>query len=89
MAQGTDGTQDVGPEDVRASEETVRRAILDLLVHEPSQRPWSLRELEAEIGRTLAVQDGVRQLQGLGLVHRCEEFVWPTRATLAAEGLLR
>jgi hypothetical protein len=84
MAQGTDG-----PEDVRACEDRVRRAILDLLVHEPSQRPWSLAELEAEIGDALDVRDGVRQLQGLGLVHRCEDFVWAARATLAAEGLLR
>jgi hypothetical protein len=89
MAQGTDGTKDVGPEDVRASEDTLRGAILGLLVYGGSQRPWSLGELEAEMGGTLAVRDGVRQLQGLGLVHRCEEFVWPTRATLAAEGLLR
>jgi hypothetical protein len=84
MAHGTDG-----PEDVRTSEEKVRGAILSLLVYGGSQRPWSLGELEAEIGDALAVQDGVRQLQGLGLVHRCEEFVWPTRATLAADQLLR
>lgn len=89
MAQGTDGPEDVPEEDVRASEEKVKRAILGLLVSGGSQRPWSLGELEAELDDALAVQDGVRQLQGLGLVHRWEEFVWPTRATLAADELLR
>jgi hypothetical protein len=84
MAQGTDG-----PEDVPVSEEKVRRAILVLLVSSGSERPWSLGELEAEVDDPDAVQDGVRQLQGLGLVHRCEEFVWPTRAAVTADELLR
>jgi predicted transcriptional regulator len=84
MAQGTDG-----PEYVRASEEKVRRAILVLLVSSDSERPWSLGELEAEVDDADAVSDGIRQLQGLGLVHRCEEFVWPTRAAVAADELLR
>jgi len=88
MAQGTDGPED-GPEDVRASEEKVKRAILGLLVSSGSERPWSLSELEAEVDDADAVSDGVRQLQGLGLVHRCEEFAWPTRAAVAADELLR
>lgn len=74
--------------DVRTKEDTLRRAILGLLMQEGSRWPWALKELEAELGEPQAVQDVVRQLQGLGLVHRCEDFVWPTRATLAAEGLL-
>jgi predicted transcriptional regulator len=88
MAQGTDGPED-GPDDVPVSEEKMRRAILVLLVSSGSERPWSLGELEAEVDDASAVQDGVRQLQGLGLVHRCEEFVWPTRAAVAADELLR
>ena len=83
MAQEMDG-----PKDVPVSEEKVRRAILGLLVHSGTERPWSLGELEAEVDDALAVQDSVRQLQGLGLVHRCGEFVWPTRAALAADELL-
>jgi hypothetical protein len=85
MAQRTDGPE----EDVQPSEEKVRRAILGLLVSGGSQRPWSLGELEAEVEDASAVQDGVRQLQGLGLVHRCEDYIWPTRAALTADELLR
>jgi hypothetical protein len=77
-----------GPRDVRTEEDTLRRAILGLLVQEGSRWPWSIREIEAEVSDQQAVQDVVRQLQGLGLVHRCNEFLWPTRAVLAAEGLL-
>jgi hypothetical protein len=83
MAQGTDG-----PKDAPVSEEKVRRAILGLLIHSGTERPWSLGELAAEVDDALAVRDGVRQLQGLGLVHSCGEFVWPTRAALAADELL-
>jgi hypothetical protein len=85
MPQQTDISQD----DVKAKEDALRRAVLGLLMQEASQWPWSLGELEAEVGEPQAVQDVVRQLQGLGLVHRCENFVWPTRAMLAAEALLR
>jgi hypothetical protein len=84
MPHQMDGPRD----DVRAHEDTLRRAILGLLMQEGSKWPWSLGELEAEVGEPQAVRDAVRQLQGLRLVHRCEDFVWPTRAALAAESLL-
>jgi hypothetical protein len=77
-----------GPRDVRTQEDTLRRAVLGLLMQEGSRWPWSIREMEAEVSDPQAVQDVVRQLQGLGLVHRCNEFLWPTRSALAAEGLL-
>jgi hypothetical protein len=91
MAHETDGParREDGPDDVATREDEMRRAVLTLLVSSGWRWPWSLGELEAEIGNALAVGDAVRQLQGLGLVHRCQEFVWPTRATLAAEQLLR
>jgi hypothetical protein len=63
----------------------VEQAIYMLLVQRDEQRPWSVREVESEIGDADDVVDGLRTLNGLGLVHRCGEFVWATRAALAAD----
>jgi hypothetical protein len=63
--------------------EIIERAVHGLLIAADEQRPWSLHELELEIGEYIAVVDAVRRLQGLGLLHRCGDFVWATRAALA------
>jgi hypothetical protein len=65
----------------------VEEAIYVLLVQRDEQRPWSVQEVEREIGDAGAVVDALRTLNGLGLVHRCGEFVWATRAALAADGI--
>ena len=44
------------------------------------QRIWSLDELVAEIGRRMETVDALAALQAAGLVHRCNEFVFATRA---------
>jgi hypothetical protein len=41
---------------------------------------WSVEELVAEVGRRLEVIDSVAALQAAGLVHRCHDFVFATRA---------
>jgi hypothetical protein len=64
------------------------QAILALLVVPGVQRPWSMHELTLEIGDRIAVEDCVRQLRGYGLAHRSGDFVWASRAALAAEDML-
>ena len=63
------------------------RALLALLLDREEQRPWSVRELELEIGSCIEVQDSLARLHAVGLVHRCGEFVWASRAALRAEEL--
>jgi hypothetical protein len=81
MAQQTPGT----PE--HDDPEIIERAVHGLLIIRDEQRPWSVHEIELEIGDHIAVVDALRRLQGLGLVHRCGDFVWATRAALAADAL--
>lgn len=63
----------------------IEQAIHGLLIYREEQRPWSIHEIELEIGDSIAVADSIARLKGLGLLHRCGEFVWATRAALAAD----
>jgi hypothetical protein len=65
----------------------IERAVHGLLITRDEQRPWSVHEVEREIGERVAVADALRSLQGVGLVHRCGDYVWATRAALAADSL--
>jgi hypothetical protein len=65
----------------------VEQAVFMLLVVRDEQRPWSVREVELEIGDTAGVADSLAHLRGAGLIHRCGEFVWATRAALHADAL--
>lgn len=57
------------------------------LVAPSQQRPWAVRELALELGDQIEVEDALAQLHAAGLVHRCGEFVWATRAALAADAI--
>jgi predicted transcriptional regulator len=58
-------------------------AVLALLLYGDSQRPWSVDEIEREIGRD--TDDSLARLYGAGLIHRLKRFVWPTRAAVMAD----
>jgi hypothetical protein len=59
----------------------VEHAILGLLLVSP-QVPglWSADEIAREIGNPVATADALARLDGAGLIHRCEGFVFPSRA---------
>lgn len=63
-------------------EQRTEAAILGLLLNRTNQQPWAVEELIREIGRPLETQDAVASLHGSGLIHRCGDFVFPTRAAL-------
>ena len=56
--------------------------ILGLLLGQANQRPWAIEELIREIGRPDDTADAVASLHGSGLIHRCGDFVFATRAAL-------
>jgi hypothetical protein len=66
------------------AEETKRTesTILCLLLNRTNQRPWAVEELIREIGRSDDTTDAVASLHGSGLIHRCGDFVFPTRAAV-------
>jgi hypothetical protein len=68
-------------------DETVEAGILDRLTGQTDQRPWSVDELIRDTGARLATIDAVNDLEHIGLIHRCNELVFPTRAALRAKEL--
>jgi hypothetical protein len=69
-----------GPHFLPVSDES----IFERLTRPGEQRPWSFGELVLELRDPIGVQDALTRLHALGLVHRCGEFVWATRAAIAA-----
>jgi len=70
---------------LRDKDAQIEQAMLATLVSTEGHRPWSIHEMELEIGEHIAVVDGLRHLQSAGLIHRCHDFVWVTRAAIVAE----
>lgn len=70
---------------LRDKDAQIEQAMLATLVSTEGHRPWSIHEMELEIGEHIAVIDGLRHLQSAGLIHRCHDFVWATRAAIVAE----
>jgi predicted transcriptional regulator len=58
-------------------------AILGLLTLETSHRPWAVEEIAREMRRD--VTDSLNRLDGGGLIHRLDGFVWATRAAVMAD----
>lgn len=65
----------------------IEAGILERLTEDHDHRPWSVDELVRDIGVALATCDALANLQRLGLVHRCCDLVFPTRAAIHAERL--
>lgn len=66
---------------------TVEAGIYERLTRPDEQRPWAVRELVLELCDPVAVQDALAELYDNGLIHRCGDFVWATRAALQADRL--
>jgi len=57
--------------------------VLDLLVEDENQRPWTIDELALEIGSSAVVEDAINNLQAAGLVHKTGDgFIFATRAAV-------
>ena len=70
-------------------EERFEAAILGLLLDSPVRGPWSVDELSRELKDTLAVTDAVASLHAIGLIHRCDDLIFPTRVAVRAHWLIR
>jgi hypothetical protein len=61
-------------------EDRAQRGVLWLLLAPDTQAMWSVAEVAREVGGALATADALASLEGAGLLHRCGEFVFATRA---------
>ena len=84
MRDQPSGTSPAG----RRSDE-VQFLVLALLLDAECRVPWSVQELAREVGCELAAADAVVGLHAAGLVHRCEELSFPSRAASRFCQLLR
>lgn len=66
---------------------TIEAGIYERLTRPDEQRPWAVSELVLELRDPVAVQDALAELHDNGLIHRCGEFVWATRAARQADRL--
>lgn len=69
--------------DPKRSEHATAHTVLDLMLGDDVQRPWTVHELALEIGSTLVVEDAIAELHGAGLVHKLADgFVFAARPAI-------
>jgi hypothetical protein len=70
---------------VEELEQGAERVVLMILLHDPGF--WHLDEIKLQVQDTsrLEVEDAANRLATHGLVHRIEDFVFPTRAALRSQ----
>jgi hypothetical protein len=69
------------------SDDEIDNTVVSFLLDRPSW-PWSLEEIARELGDRPDAEDAVARLTGTGLVHRIDDFAFPTRS-LRRAGELR
>lgn len=62
-------------------------AILEVLLDDDAQRPWSEHEIALVLDDPIAASDGLGRLFRAGLIHRLDGFVFASRAALHAAEL--
>jgi hypothetical protein len=65
--------------DVAAEFDQAERSVLGLLLDPDVPGPWSVHEIEVELGSHVRAADAIAGLRRAGLVHLCGEFVFATR----------
>jgi hypothetical protein len=75
----------ITPADPAEREALLDSAILHLLIHENSHRLWAVEEIGREVRRDPT--DSLGRLQGGGLIHRLEGFVWAARPAVMIDEL--
>jgi hypothetical protein len=73
--------------DVAAELDRAERLVLDELLTSRGPGLWTAHELGLALGSQVEATDAVAGLGRAGLIHRCGEFVFPTRAAARMDEL--
>jgi hypothetical protein len=73
------------PLSVAQARDREEAAVLGVLLYSDGPGLWSVEELVSVIGNRLGVIDGLKRLEGYGLIHRLGDFVFPSRAAVRSE----
>lgn len=65
-------------------EDHIDGVILEFLLDDDAQRPWTEEEVSRMVEDATAAADGIGRLSRAGLVHRLDGFVFASRAALRA-----
>jgi hypothetical protein len=76
------------PPDIATIEENAELALMALLLDPRTPWLWSIEELARELGGKLDADDAVASLRAAGLLHRCNGFVFATRAAARFSSLV-
>jgi hypothetical protein len=86
--QSTSSTrEDRATLDVAGTDDLIDKSVLTLLLASRFPGLWSVEELKREIGRPIEVHDALVRLNGQGLIHRLDDFVFVTHAAACCEEL--
>ncbi|HEV7564384.1 MAG TPA: hypothetical protein VGO31_00295 [Microbacteriaceae bacterium] len=78
--------QQPSPDTPDRAKNATNGTVLDLLIEDEDQRPWTHDELALEIGSAIVVGDAIDNLQAAGLVHKTSDgFIFATRAAIQFE----
>lgn len=77
--------QDESSRTQQAGDDSVQQAVMAMLLDAAQQRPWSVAEVQCAIGDENKAVDALANLRADGLIHRCGEFVFASRAAVRAD----
>jgi hypothetical protein len=73
------------PSNVRVDDAHHDLALLTLMLDDEASYPWSIAEIERELGDRVRTLDAIRRLEAAGLLHRTgDDYVFPSRVALRA-----
>jgi hypothetical protein len=77
------------PSNIRVDDDNHDLTLLTLILDDEVSYPWSIAEIERELGNRVRTLDTIRRLQAAGLLHRTgDDYVFPSRVAIRAYQLL-
>jgi len=65
----------------------VEDIVLRLMLDDDTPRLWSVGEIAVALGDEIKAADAIIHLHAAGLIHRLDQYLWPTRPAARATQL--